>query len=65
MATGADEADVPDKLGKAKVHEAEDAKANEADDAIMTNKAVDATEANKAEATEANKADDAVMPTKS
>ncbi len=62
MAAGADEADVVDEPGKAKVHEAKEAKANEADDVIMTNKAVDATEANKAKATEANEADDAVMP---
>ncbi len=41
MAAGANEADVVDNPGKAEVHEAEEAEANEADDAIVTNKAVD------------------------
>ncbi len=64
MAARANEVDVVDKPGEAEVHEAKEVKANEADDAIVTNKAVDATKADEAKATEANEADDAVMPTK-
>ncbi len=59
MAAGANEADVIDKPGKAKIHEAKEAKADEADNAIVTDKAVDATEADEAKATDADKTDEA------
>ncbi len=48
MAAGANEADVVDKPGKAKVHEAEEAEANEVDIA-KANVAIEANEANKAD----------------
>ncbi len=67
-ATGANEADVINKPGEAEAHEAKEAKANEADNAIVTNKAVEVSVTGKSfEANYAivvNKADNANVANK-